>query len=1136
VSLHDTFPPVFATNRVDTDQTVAAEINRMLRGLREDLAAPPELAIATAYLNPGGFDLVADEIEQAPVVRLLLGAEPQAPMWRTVDEASPVELLDNGLRTSRDLTGFTVEADRSARRLVAWLRKAEATGKPRVEVRRFNKGFLHGKAFIAIHPSLPAVLAGSSNFTLAGLSRNRELNLGYPSGQYTQLVIDWFNEQWEDADPYDLAAFYEARWLPHPPWIVFLKMLHELYGADRDGDDRRLGLELTGFQRDGVSRALRILDELGGVLVCDEVGLGKTFIAGEIVHQASIRDRQQVLIITPAALKNSLWVPFLRRFNLYTNRVQVVSYDDVRLGNRPELENLDQYALVVIDEAHNLRNPTTQRAKAVEQLLGGEYRKKLVLLTATPVNNGLLDLYTLVSFFVRSDSHFASIGIPSIAKYIGHAQAQDPHTLSPEHLFDLMNQVAVRRTRHFIKKEYAGETLIGPDGRPQTIEFPTPRLHRVEYELTEIGTKLLDTVVYALDDPLAENDPPIPLRQRLKDRCSDPKRLSMARYMPSLYALDEDLEARQVSSAGLLESILLKRLESSAVALRKTLDKLITSHETFLRGLEGGIVLSGRLLQEFGESDDEVDEFLDQVDDELLSGVEKAAAFDAEALGDRVRLDVVLLGALRSLAADAAAVDDPKVGKLLAILEETVREAERPSKDGVSASDRRKLIVFSTYADTVLHLREEVVEAIAEAPSNSPLAMYQERIPEAIFGSKTGISQEGRAATLAGFAPHTAGLLDEDGTPLSEDRHDILFATDVLSEGVNLQQAGHMVSVDLPWNPMRLVQRHGRIDRIGSHHRHIDIDCYFPATDLDRLLRLEERLQRKIAYANAAIGMGQVLPGQTADPTVEVTLHDLRRQIEDIHDERTELFETSGGSAALSGEEYRRRLEKAIADSRVRADALALPYGAGSGFASSNLRLPGWVFCARIANHPQPWFRFVVADEQTWTPYLRPETGDAWIVEDTLASLVAADPGERDAEQNLPEAASEGVFEAWALAQEHIFRSWSWLTDVANLQPDVPLALREAAELVANHGAHLGVETQQDLVQRLNGRWDKRIVNRVREIVRSENPANERIEKLVEFVSGAGLEPPPPATPLPVIERAEVRLVCWMAVSVATAG
>jgi hypothetical protein len=127
------------------------------------------------------------------------------------------------------------------------------------------------------------------------------------------------------------------------------------------------------------------------------------------------------------------------------------------------------------------------------------------------------------------------------------------------------------------------------------------------------------------------------------------------------------------------------------------------------------------------------------------------------------------------------------------------------------------------------------------------------------------------------------------------------------------------------------------------------------------------------------------------------------------------------------------------------------------------------------------------------------------------------------------------VFEAWALAQEHIYHSWSWLTDVANLQPDVPLALREATELVANHGSHLGVERQRDLVQRLNGRWDKRIVDRVREIVRTEAAATERLEELIEFVSEAGLEAPPPPVPLPVIERDDVRLVCWMAV-LATAG
>jgi hypothetical protein len=123
------------------------------------------------------------------------------------------------------------------------------------------------------------------------------------------------------------------------------------------------------------------------------------------------------------------------------------------------------------------------------------------------------------------------------------------------------------------------------------------------------------------------------------------------------------------------------------------------------------------------------------------------------------------------------------------------------------------------------------------------------------------------------------------------------------------------------------------------------------------------------------------------------------------------------------------------------------------------------------------------------------------------------------------------VFDAWALAHDHIYRSWSRLTDIANLQPEVPLALREAVELVANHGAELGIERQTDIIRRLNGRWEKRIVDQVRHIVRSDTSTHERIETLVEFVTDAGLEPPPPPEPLPVVEKDAIRLVCWMAVS-----
>jgi hypothetical protein len=1125
----DNFPPVFATNHPERGETVAGEINRLLGGLREELINPPALAIATAYLNPGGFDLIADEVEQAPVVRLLLGADPQPARSIGRTEASPTASIEEALKAGRDRVGFTVEDDAAARRLVGWLRHAAATGEPQVEVRRFTKGFLHGKAFIAIHPTSSAVLAGSSNFTYAGLAINRELNLGYPKGQYTGLVIDWFNELWDESEDFDLAAFYEARWVPHAPWIVFLRMLHEMYSWDDGHVDRRLGLDLLGFQKDGVERALRLMDELGGVLVCDEVGLGKTFIAGEIIHQASVRDRQQVLVVTPAALKESNWVPFLRKYNLYSNRVHVVTYDDVRIGTAKELQNIDQYALVVIDEAHNLRNPATQRAQAVMDILGGEYRKKLLLLTATPVNNSLHDLQSLVSYFIRNDAQFASIGIPSITKYIKQAQAQDPQALSPEHLFDLMDRVAVRRTRGFIKSEYAGEEMVGPDGNKVAIEFPTPHLHRVDYTLTPQGQKLLDGVVHALEDP--DSGSGSNLYDRLRERCDDESRLSMARYMPSLYALDDDVENRQISTAGLLESILLKRLESSAEALKNTLDTLISSHETFLRALKGGKILSGKLLTDFGAADDDLDEFLAEVDDERMAGVDDATDFDTKALGARIQQDIAVLTDLHRLAEHAAAVDDPKVGRIVEILEVTAREAARPSKDGISEGDRRKVIVFSTFTDTTLHLREQVVKAIDSAPDDTPLAAYKGRIPHAVYGSKQGVSQESRAGIIAGFAPATAGAVTEDGVRQSEDRYDVLFATDVLSEGVNLQQAGHIISVDLPWNPMRLVQRHGRIDRIGSHHKYIEIDCFFPAADLDRLLKLEERLQRKVAYANAAIGMGKVIPGQIADPTVEVSLNDTREQIDALHDEKADIFESRGGSAALSGEEYRRRLEKAFDDPRVKADVLNLPYCAGSGFVSSSIKRPGWVFCTKIGDSPQPWFRFVPADAE-WRPIHRAEDDAPWVIGDTLTALIAADPGGAGTEQHIPDAARAGVFDAWQVAEDDIYAKWTALTDPAALQPEVPLALREAHELVTEHGGGLGFAAQQGLLSVLDASWEKRIVDRVRAIVRDDGVSGtEKVDQLQAFVKEAGLEAPPPPQPLPPIEHEDIRLVCWMAVS-----
>jgi len=237
--------PVFATNRLSPPMVVGDEVNRLFRVNRKALGAAATASIATAYVNPAGFLFVADELEQMPHVRILLGAEPipEPELGPRPDAAIEQRLQDalsqhdTWLRAERDALGFEQKSTESAKRLVAWLRDADETGEPIVEIRRYTGGFLHGKAYISNHPTHPAYLAGSSNLTIAGLTRNAELNVGASNSHgSTPQVIDWFEECWAQSDEYDLAALYEPLWASHSPWTIFLRMLWERYGSRLEED------------------------------------------------------------------------------------------------------------------------------------------------------------------------------------------------------------------------------------------------------------------------------------------------------------------------------------------------------------------------------------------------------------------------------------------------------------------------------------------------------------------------------------------------------------------------------------------------------------------------------------------------------------------------------------------------------------------------------------------------------------------------------------------------------------------------------------------------------------------------------------------------------------------------------------
>lgn len=1131
--------PVFATNRVAPPMTVREELRRLFRVNRAALKEAPHAAIATAYLNPAGFMLLADELERLPRIRVLLGADPLPDPLLPPDSSDALRRRldaalshhEHWLKAERDALGFEVRATQSAKRLVDWLRAADERGDPVVEIRRYTGGFLHGKAFISHHPTHPAYLAGSSNLTFAGLTRNAELNVG-ASGQHgsTQQVIDWFEECWNESEAFDLAALYEPLWAEHAPWTVFLRMLLARYGDHLDEEQAgATRFELTQFQADGVKRMRRLLDEIGGVLVADEVGLGKTFLALEVIAAATEQQRQRVLVAAPAALKASVWDPVLDQFGL-SRRVTVHSYEEIRSRMDPNhaehasfVERAEDAALVIVDEAHNLRNAGAARSEAMDRIiLAGKHPKKVVLLTATPVNNSLIDLETLVKYFIRDDARFAPIGIPSIRKYIRDAQSMDPEALTPAHLFDLMDQVAVRRTRRFVKDNYKGQMIAGPGGKKIPVEFPDADVRRVDYVLDAPGDALVDGVTYALDIPEAEAHV-----ASFEVRRGDPDRLLLARYVPSRYLMSNDLNSTQVSNMGLLRSALLKRLESSPAALAGTLGVLEQTHEAFLAALEKGMVLIGGALRDYvGSESEDLDEIVAGLEADAEHQASPASLYDVELLASDVALDLELIRRLRSLAESAAHDAEPKVEALVDELRRIAAESRKPAVTDAPAGDRRKVIVFSTYADTIRDLHDRLMDALDAVPADSPLAAYRGRVAPAVIGEfasgkRGGIDQPTRAKAVANFAPRTAGKLKADGTPIEADLYDVLLTTDVLAEGVNLQQAAHIVNYDLPWNPMRIVQRHGRVDRIGSQHRSIELDVFFPAERLDDFLGLEQTLIRKLRQADAAIGAGKVLPGVSHHTPQDH--YDADAIVEEIE----QLVEQGGGSAAGSGEEYRRRLANALdADSQLEARLKELPFGIGSGFVHPAIEGRAYVFCLQMGDSGQIWFRNVQADA-AWQPI---EAEDGQLVQDdTLQSLVTADPGGASRARSLSGTAFQGAYEAWALAREHAHSTWMRSTDPNALAAEAPASFREARQVILNHGGHLGAAHMETL-KRLKAVPSAKARKAMRGALRTAGTPADVVNAIVSVLDDFGIQAAENVEPLAPLELDEVRLIAWMAV------
>ena len=348
------------------------------------------------------------------------------------------------------------------------------------------------------------------------------------------------------------------------------------------------------------------------------------------------------------------------------------------------------------------------------------------------------------------------------------------------------------------------------------------------------------------------------------------------------------------------------------------------------------------------------------------------------------------------------------------------------------------------------------------------------------------------------------------------DRFDILIATDVLAEGVNLQQCRHIINYDLPWNPMRLVQRHGRIDRLLSAHKRIYLRTFFPDAVLDALLKLEERVRRKLSLAAASVGVAEA-PIEGA-ATGDQSFAETRDEIERIQSEETEIFEMGGTEAAAqTGEEYRQELRKALLDQQLREAIVGLPWRAGSGMVRGGR--PGYFFCAKVGD--RTFLRFVPDGVDAPADVVR-----------ELGTCLRVIECEQATERALSDAAVEGAYQAWELARQNIWEDWDHFTDPSNLQPRVRKLNREIDDFLQSNPLPGRDQRDSDRVSdTLMSPWPMREENKLRIVWKTEHQSDAgKALALIKAVEETGIEPFEQPERFPKVDIDEVQLVCWLAI------
>jgi SNF2 family DNA or RNA helicase len=818
------------------------ESQTVLTVLSQVLPETSHLDIATGYFEVSALLALGEAWQQIERIRILMGDETSAQTRKTLLEAL-AQKTDESIESHKigDDTLTGLEAVR------------EALRQGRIQVRVYDRSKFHAKCYL-MHTRPPQLvnfgLVGSSNFTKAGLTSNIELNLLSSEQHQLKALQDWFEHVWRRSHEAnaDVLKVIERHLQLFTPFEVWAKALYEYFlGREKpvtEWEERESVVYpiLSKYQQDGYRAALAIAERWGGALICDGVGLGKTFI-GLMLLEYHLRQRDRVLLIVPKSARESVWESAIRQYLHPHYRVacaenlKIHSHTDFgREGTiAPDILEYyrDFYNVILVDEAHHFRTPSANRSQALRALCDGGAGKCLYFLTATPINNSLRDLYHLINYIARDrQNYFAALGIQHLSRHFSEADSsvdvvsavQEADLLRTD---QLLKALVIQRSRAYVKEteqSNSKDPVFPKREKPQVIPYSLKRVYAGLYDELRAA--------FDRDDPL----------------------LTLAIYNPERFRKgepDEKLLNRDRQVIGLIRTLLLKRLESSYKAFEASLEDLLRKMAAFVeryalerwRSWQAQHAHAWETIQQHlserqaeDEPDSEAEEGNEFDDVKVAELDQPPTEYNLDALLAAIEADMTLLiGLLDKVHQHLSPETDDKLQQLLSVLQHD------------PLLQREKVVIFTEFRDTARYLWKQL--------QAHGFAQVEE------LDSTRTINRE---HVIKRFAPYY-NCTDAELPKFVSNQIRILISTDVLSEGLNLQDARLIVNYDLHWNPVRLMQRIGRVDRrlnpdierrLGRPQPvTVHIYNFLPPNELEELLGLYRRVTGKLLRISKTLGI-----------------------------------------------------------------------------------------------------------------------------------------------------------------------------------------------------------------------------------------------------------------------------------------